>query len=397
MALLGTPLIVVLALAAVLVPVATVLVWSRLGGPALLRNVMRVGMLLVGQVVTVLLVAVLANDYGQFYTSWGDIVGTAGGPAAVRNFGVGAAAAPRSGGRPTVLEHASTATWHGLPSGTSGRMRVLGTTDWSTRAQRSTRGAVESIVIDGLGSGLSVPGYVYLPPQYFQPRWSHHRFPAVEALSGYPGSAPALMKRVDYPQLALDAVRRHLSAPMVYVMLSSTVAPPRDTECTDVPHGPQAQTFLAQEVPSAVQAALRVRRDDWGVMGDSTGGYCAAKIAMTHYAVFRGGVSLSGYYFAREDVTTGSLWGGSKALRHLNDPEWMLAHRAAPPASLFVTISKQETRSDGYPDTMRFLHEVRPPMHVTALIEPTGGHNFRTWDRELPTALHWLSARLATG
>jgi hypothetical protein len=347
--------------------------------------------------VTVLLVAVLANDYGQFYTSWGDIVGTAGGPAAVRNFGAGAAAAPRSGGRPTVLEHASTAIWHGLPSGTSGRMRVLGTTDWSTQAQRSTRGEVESIVIDGLGSGLSVPGYVYLPPQYFQPRWSHHRFPAVEALSGYPGSAPALMKRVDYPQLALDAVRRHLSAPMVYVMLSSTVAPPRDTECTDVPHGPQAQTFLAQEVPSAVQAALRVRRDDWGVMGDSTGGYCAAKIAMTHYAVFRGGVSLSGYYFAREDVTTGSLWGGSKALRHLNDPEWMLAHRAAPPASLFVTISKQETRSDGYPDTMRFLHEVRPPMHVTALVEPTGGHNFRTWDRELPIALHWLSARLATG
>jgi hypothetical protein len=395
MALLGTPLVVVLALAAVLVPVTTVLVWSRLGGPALLRNAVRVGMLLAGQATTVLLVAVLANDYGQFYTSWGDIVGTSGGPAAVTNFGAGAAPAPRSGGRPTILEHASNAIWHGAPAGTSGRMRIVGTTDWSTPAQRSTRGMVESVVIDGLGSGLSVPGYVYLPPQYFSPRWAHHRFPAVEALSGYPGSAPALMKRVDYPQFALDAVRRHLSAPMIYVMLSSTVAPPRDTECTDVPHGPQAQTFLAQEVPSAVQAALRVRPDDWGVMGDSTGGYCAAKLAMTHYGTFRAGVSLSGYYFARQDVTTGSLWGGSKALRHLNDPEWMLAHRAAPPASLFVTISKQETRPDGYPDTMRFLHEVRPPMHVTALIEPTGGHNFRTWDRELPTALHWLSARLA--
>jgi len=397
MALLGTSLIVVLALAAVTIPVATVLVWSRIGGPVLLRNVLRVGMLIAGQVATVLLAAVLANDYGQFYASWGDLVGTAGGPAAVRDFGAGAAPASRSGDRPTVLDHASTAVWRNPPAGTSGRLRVIGPTDWSTPAQRSTRGMVESVVIDGLGSGLSVPGYVYLPPQYFQPRWAHDFFPAVEALSGYPGSAPALMKRVDYPQLALDAVRSHRSVPMVYVLLSSTVAPPRDTECTDVPHGPQTQTFLAQEVPSAVQAALRVRRDDWGIMGDSTGGYCAAKIAMTHYAVFRGGVSLSGYYYAREDVTTGSLWGGSKALRHLNDPQWMLAHRAAPPASLFVTISKQETRPDGYPDTIRFLHEVRPPMHVTALIEPSGGHNFGTWDRELPTALHWLSGRLAKG
>jgi hypothetical protein len=378
MALLGTPLIVVLLLVAVLIPVATVLLWSRLGlgRSALLRNGGRIGMLLAGQAATVLLVAVLANDYGQFYTSWGDIVGTAGAPG-------------------TVVEHAGTAAWRGLPAGTAGRLRILGTTDWSTPAQRSTRGSVESVVIDGFGSGLSVPGYVYLPPEYFQARWAHRRFPAVEALSGYPGSASALMRRLDYPQLALDGVRHHLSAPMVYVMLSSTVAPPRDTECTDVPHGPQAQTFLAQEVPSAVQATLRVRRDDWGVVGDSTGGYCAAKIAMTHYGVFRGGVSLSGYYYARQDVTTGSLWGGSNTLRHLNDPEWMLAHRAAPPASLFLTISKQETRKDGYPDTMRFLHEARPPMHVTALIERSGGHNFGTWDRELPTALHWLSARLA--
>ena len=397
MALLGTPLIVVLALVAVSIPVATVLLWSRLRGPLPARNLVRVSMLLAGQVATVLLAAVLANDYGQFYTSWGDLVGSSAGPAAVRDFGAGAVPATRSGARPTVLNHANTAIWRGLPAGTSGRLRVVGATDWSTPAQRSTRGTVESVVIDGLGSGLSVPGYVYLPPQYFWPRWAHHRFPAVEALSGYPGSAPALMKRVDYPQLALDAVRSHQSVPMVYVLLSSTVDPPRDTECTDIPHGPQAQTFLAQEVPSAVQAALRVRRDDWGIMGDSTGGYCAAKIAMAHYAVFRAGVSLSGYYNAREDVTTGSLWGGSKALRHLNDPQWMLRHRAAPPASLFVTISKQETRPDGYPDTMRFLHEVRPPMHVTALIEPSGGHNFGTWDRELPTALHWLSGRLAKG
>jgi S-formylglutathione hydrolase FrmB len=144
-----------------------------------------------------------------------------------------------------------------------------------------------------------------------------------------------------------------------------------------------------------VESGLRVQQGAWGVVGDSTGGYCATKIAMTHDAEFRAAVSLSGYYFALHDVTTGNLWGGSRTLRHLNSPQWMLAHRPAPPVSLFVTIGKQETKREGYPDTMKFLSLVKPPMRVTALIEPHGGHNFRTWDAELPTALHWLSNRLS--
>jgi enterochelin esterase-like enzyme len=393
MALLGTPLVVVLACVAVLTPVATVLMWSRVRGPRGVRVASRVGMLVAGQLASVLLVAALANDYGEFYSSWGDLMGHPGGTAALSTF----SSAPAAGatGRRAALSlepHGSAGT--DLRTGRTGRLQVLGVTGWSNRSQRTTRGLVESVVIGGLGSGLTAPAYVYLPPQYFQAAWAHRRFPTVEVLTGYPGSAESLVGRVDYPRLALSAVRGHRSGPMIYVMLSSTVVPPRDTECTDIPNGPQVETFLGKELPSAMQAAFRVRSGDWGIMGDSTGGYCAAKILMTDDTVFRAGVSLSGYYYARQDVTTGNLWGGSKALRIQNDPEWMLRRYPAPPVSLFVTISKQETSGAGYPDTKRFLSEVKPPMQVTALVLSHGGHNFGTWDRELPKALHWLSGRL---
>ena len=395
MALLGTPLVVVLACLAALSPVATVLAWSRVRGPQPVRAASRVGMLIAGQLATVLLVAALANDYGEFYSSWSDLVGSAGGTASVSTFGSGAAAGRAANPASLVPTDRGGPLGTHVRAGRLGRLHVLGVTGWSTRGQWPSRGLVESVTIEGVASGLTAPAFVYLPPQYFQPAWAHRRFPAVEVLTGYPGSAESLVNRVDYPRRALTAVRQHRSAPMVYVLLSSTVAPPRDTECTDVPNGPQVETFLDRELPSAVRASLRVRSGDWGIVGDSTGGYCAAKIAMTHYTVFRAAVSLSGYYDARQDVTTGNLWGGSKALRMQNDPELMLRLYPAPPVSLFVTISKQETGHDGYPDTRRFLSEVKPPMQVTAMVMSHGGHNFRTWDRELPTALHWLSGRLA--
>ncbi|HET8602276.1 MAG TPA: alpha/beta hydrolase-fold protein [Segeticoccus sp.] len=406
MALLGIPLLVVLACAAVLAPVATLLLWSRVRGPRPVRGGLRLGMLWTGQLATVLLVAALANDYGQFYTSWADLFGTAGGHPTVATYGAplnggrhghpGVAALPDRAGRPHHPHQRPQArpTPSTPPQPVTGHLRVLGPNSWSTRAQWHTRGKVESVRITGLRSGLSVHAFVYLPPQYFSPQYAHHQFPAVEVLTGYPGSALNLVSRMNYPQIALTDVRQHRSVPMVYVMLSSTVAPPRDTECTDVPGGPQAETFLASELPSAVQAALRVQPGHWGIVGDSTGGYCAAKITMYDRAVFAGGVSLSGYYFAREDPTTGNLWGGSLARQHRNDLEWTLAHRPAPPVSLMVTTARTETRFDGYPDALKFLHLVKPPMRVTALIEPTGGHNFATWDAELPRALHWLSARI---
>jgi S-formylglutathione hydrolase FrmB len=181
---------------------------------------------------------------------------------------------------------------------------------------------------------------------------------------------------------------------MVLVMLTPTVVPPRDTECTDVPGGPLTMTYLSQDVPAAIDALVRVRPTGWGAMGDSTGGYCAVKIAMAHSDVFTSAVSLSGYFHTLRDNTTGDLWGGSSVLRDLNSPEWVMAHQPQPPISVLATSGLMESSHTGYMDTRHFLSLVRPPMTAASIFIPGGGHNFASWEKVMPTAFDWLSQKL---
>ena len=52
----------------------------------------------------------------------------------------------------------------------------------------ATKGRLESIALPGAASGISRNGLIYLPPQYFERRYAHTRFPVVELLHGSPGN-----------------------------------------------------------------------------------------------------------------------------------------------------------------------------------------------------------------
>lgn len=381
MPLLGWPLVVALGSLFILLVCATVVGWSRVRGPRILRLAQR--FLLVGatQVLVVLLLAAGANNYGYFYGSWSDLFGGSS--------QVAVSLPPTHGGKAPRQGHVGAAG--AIPAVRSGP------TAWSTRAQWATRGRVDTLTVPGTRSALSAQASVYLPPEYFQPASAHRTFPAVEVLTGYPGVVANLVQRQHYPDVLLAELNQHRAGPMVLVMLRPTVAPPRDTECTDVPGGPQALTYLSQDVPSAVESAYRVRPLGWGAMGDSTGGYCAVKLAMARSDVFTSAVSLSGYYHTLRDATTGDLWGGSSVVRDLNSPEWLLAHQPAPPISVLTTIGTSEQGHTGISDTRRFLSLVKPPMSVSSIVIPGGGHNFHTWSTVMGPAMDWLSKRLHAG
>jgi enterochelin esterase-like enzyme len=131
-------------------------------------------------------------------------------------------------------------------------------------------------------------------------------------------------------------------------------------------------------------------------MGDSTGGYCATKLLLTHASVFTTAASLSGYYHTLRDGTTGDLWGGSPMVRNLNDPEWLVRHQPQPPASLFASIGTGEIGTTGIRDTRAFASLVHAPMSMTTVVVPNGGHNFASWAGLMPRALDLLSAHLAS-
>jgi S-formylglutathione hydrolase FrmB len=256
---------------------------------------------------------------------------------------------------------------------------------------------VESVRINGVRSRLASHAFVYLPPEYFQAAYRHRAFPAAEVFTGFPGTDLNLLKGLNFPARQLAEVRAHRARPMVLVMMRPSVSYPRDTECTDVPAGPQALTFFAQDVPLAVATSFRVESRGWGAIGDSTGGYCAAKLAMLHSDTFAAAVTLSGYFHTLRDGTTGDLWGGSRVLWNLNNLEWRLGHLPPPPVSVLVTTARDEAGSSGYADSRRFItlaHTAGAPLSVTALVLDHGGHNFSTWNAELPQAISWLSHHL---
>jgi S-formylglutathione hydrolase FrmB len=280
-----------------------------------------------------------------------------------------------------------------------GPLRVVDTRqmDVAGGSRSQLGGQIQKVVIVGRTTGIAGPAYVYLPPEYFQPRYRTRTFPAVVVLTGYPGTAEALIKGLRYPQTAHQLAGEGRAQPMILVMMRPTVAPPRDTECVDVPGGPQTESFFAEDLPDAVGHHYRVGRKpgSWGVVGDSTGGYCALKLAVHHPEVYAAGAGLSPYYKAPIDPTTGDLFQGNKTLRNEADLFWYLGNRPAPDTSLLVSSSKQG-ESD-YRATLDFIKLVksRQPTRISSIVLDSGGHNFNTWRREIPATLQWISGRLS--
>lgn len=353
---------------------------GRFAGPGAGRFTGRVALVLGCQLLAVALLAAAVNDRFGFYTSWDDLLGT-GQPVALT------VTAPRPPGAVAGPVGAGAA---GSGAGARGApLRV----DRRYAAPDPRAARLVPVDIPGLRSRISSHAMVLLPPQYDEPAFAHRRFPVALVLAGYPGHLGALEGSLAVPQTVDALLHTGRMTPTVLVLLSPTVAPPRDTECTDIPNGPQVATYLAQDVPMWVASHYRVGpAGHWGVVGFSTGGFCAAKLALTFPWVFQAGVSLSGYLQAVTDPTTGDLFGGSTAVREQNDPLWRVQHLPQPAVSLLLTASRQETTV--YRQVQLLSAAARSPLLVSTIIRPTGGHNAGVWRGELPLCLQWLSATL---
>ncbi|MFD9129722.1 alpha/beta hydrolase [Kitasatospora sp. NPDC059571] len=366
----------VLALSALLAVAAiagTVWLWPRLARPTWTAVLGRIGTIVGTQVVVMCTIGLLANNYFAFYSSWDDLLGTGdNGPVTIQN---------RLDGREHGVRRISSETVRG--TNTVGR-------------DPAQVGHLERIRIPGATTGLATDGYVYLPPQYFQPAYQGKRFPAAVAITGFPGDAKNLITKLNYPGTELQLIREGKMRPTVLVLMRPSPAMPRDTECEDVPGGPQADTYFTTDVPAAIRSAYRVADGpgSWGMIGNSTGGYCALKLAMRHPDVFSAAVSLSGYYKAAEDATTGDLFGGDGARRDRADLGWRLAHLPQPAVSLLVGGSR-EGDGDYYRQTEAFVAAAKgSPTKVASITLAAGGHNFNTWSRMLPASLGWLGDHL---
>jgi S-formylglutathione hydrolase FrmB len=349
-------------LACVGLPLILAVCWNRVRRPWLAWP-FRSMMILVSQLCAVLLAGVLLNDAFSFYSSWAELAGHQ---------------------RPHVTSPST-------PPGSQDQSlqpRIV-------RDARTGHGTVIVLTIPGLVSQVgSHPALVYLPPQYGDPAYRNRAFPVVELLPGYPGHPRNWVEQLAVARVLDRAIASGHVSPLIAVMPTSIVAPPRDTECVNVAHGPQVDTYLTTDVPAAISHDFRVQRSatGWAIMGYSTGGYCAVNLAMRHPDRYGAAVSMAGYNNPAHDHTTGDLFGGNASLLDQNSAVWRAQHLAPPALNLLLMYSYDSLQSSG--DGQALAAAARPPLHVDVLGLAHGGHNFEVWLSEEPTAFSWLSTHL---
>lgn len=357
-------LLVLLVLALLGAMAAAVLLSPRVRGPRPVRIAQRLGMVVAAQLAALLVIGLVINDSMGFFVSWADLLGGHTG-AAITGGGFDAASAR---GAAQAVENA-----------------------FGTVAESGTNGVLLSSRVEGRVSKVSARMLLWLPPQYTQPAWASYRFPVVELYPGYPGSPESWVKGLHIEQVMAQAILSGLARPFVAVIPTTTVTPPRDTNCEDVVGGPKVDTFLSTDVPRAVMSGFRVRRDraGWAGMGLSEGGYCAAILAMRHPDRYSAAVSLSGAFWfppkGRHDI-----FGGSARLRSLASPVWRAKHLRPPAVSLLLTATRSERTE--YAELRALAAAARPPLRVATMVLPKGGHNPWVWGAELPAAIQWLAA-----
>lgn len=368
-------LIGLLFVVALAVTAATIWLWPKHAGRAWRSMLTRAGLLASSQLTLALAMIALVNSYFIFYATWGDLFGNE--PPAQVSVTRDSARHPAQITADRTKEPLSRST-----------ARI-----WGKEKQRDPLkyGKLEDIKIPGARTGFDQQAYVLLPPEYFQPQYAQRRFPVVVMLTGYPGSNKSLIRLLKLPDWVQKLHGKGRLQPTIYVMMTPNVAMPRDTECTDVPGGPQVASYFALDVPQALARTYRVApgRDGWGIMGDSTGGYCAAKIAMMYSDRYGSAVSISGNFHALRDMTTGDLYGGSQAVRDSNDLIWRLQHLPPPPINLLITSSRVGEKS--FPQAQQFVALARPPLTLNEIFLDSGGHNYDTWARVFPACLVWMS------
>jgi enterochelin esterase-like enzyme len=294
---------------------------------------------------------VAVNRQLNLYTSWSELFGTR-------------VTAPVAGHTQTVIE---------TPSGS----RVV------------------TFSVRGKSSGISLAAYAYLPPGYDSAAGQRTRYPVIEAVDGFPGSPNTWLVSLGAAANIDQEIRNGRMAPTVVIFPFQVLDPTRDSECVNAVGGDQFDTFLTTDLRTAVTEQFRVRTDrvGWGIVGTSTGGFCAFNLALRHPEMFAAAASLSGYFTAITDRTTGDLYRGNQRLRQENSPLWRITNLPVPSISLYLASARDDKA--GIQQLQQFMAAVKPPLRVTTVIVEKGGHTGRVWAELEPSMWDWFANNLA--
>ena len=327
-----------------------------------------------------MLFGVLAvNKYYGYYQTWGAVI------ADLSNRGVTAAS-----------QVPDVALTRGSQSGTLDGSR-------SHLKQAQQQGYTLRLMVPGPRSGITRVVYVYLPPQYFQPRYQAYRFPVIELIHGQPGQPEDWISVVGVTDTFDRLLQEKHAQPAVLVMPDANGDRRISLQCLNQVGGPQDLTYLAVDLPTQIAHLLRVQRpgSGWGVAGYSEGGFCAANMALRYPYNYGFAGVLSGYFKPFDNQLADparlvSPFGGNLRLEEENTP---LEEVQMLPAGVVIPrfwLGAGAADRQDVADAEVFWQELRLRQgNVPLTLTAGGGHTMTTWRAQVPSMLTWMTPGLA--
>ncbi|MFD3542899.1 alpha/beta hydrolase [Streptomyces sp. NPDC058662] len=364
MSLTGTPLFVtaiVLTAIAVLLPLP---LWSKVRGPAVVRGLTRVLMMVFAQATAIALVFIGLNQQMNFYTSWGDLLGTGTYVTAAPDLGPDGLGGKKAEAEPKVRQEFTPV--EGVP------------------------GRVRKTELDGKISGVRGEVMVWLPPQYDDPAYKDKKFPVIELIPGIPGTGKSWFQGVKAHEVLEPLMKSGKVQPFILVSPRAMLVGNGDSGCANLPGKVNADSWFSVDVRKMVVDNFRASDEarTWGVAGYSAGAYCAAKLAVAHPDRYSAAVSLSGYNDPGQEPS--SLVAQDPELRRTHNLKALLQAAPTPPA---VALWMSGAEQDGYLSGMDLKAVAKTPTVVHAE-KVTGGHNLDSWSKQLPQTFGWLSQKV---
>ncbi|MEZ0093891.1 alpha/beta hydrolase [Streptacidiphilus sp. EB129] len=295
-------------------------------------------------------------------------------------------------GKPTASASASTAapgptsTVVSMPAGPKTPMTV---------SQNTSVGPIYVTTLHGAKSGVSGKVWVWLPPQYNDPRYANYGFPVVTMYSG--GSSAGYNTWNDQKQLGIQAkdvelAQQGKASPFIMIMPIQNF---HDSDfaiqdCSDIPGQPKMATWMGEDIPDFVRANFRTlqSRDGWGLMGASTGGFCSAKLALQFPQTFKAAVPIDGYF-----IPDSWYWKGHDPEKAANNPMLMVPKNTTE-LYMLLTVGGREANEQQEAGDFIKAGKASPQLHTSYYVLPHGDHLTSDFKKVIPMTLEFLSQHL---
>jgi len=341
--------------------ISTIYLWPKLAPKKVPHIVGRFGILLLTNLLIVTTLGISLNNYGGFYTSWSDAFGIQSNTTTLKD----------------AVNLSSTAKRISASDLKHGKISASGTV------------TIERI-LNGKQSGAAGHVWIVLPKSAVNEITKNKsqadlsKYRVLQFLPGFPGTPLGWINRLHIVNFLESAWKTKKLPPAIAVLTDTNLRPGVDGECMNIPHGPQIETWLNQDVHDFASSLLGVLPNHWVVFGSSTGGWCAAELAIRHPDHYIAGASIAGYFSPEPskafDVATKAKLANEYDLRQ------QIKNRH-PAVQIFATVAPSDHGS--YFQTIHFVNDMGKLIPIQTVQLTGQGHNFDAWLPAIAPALRW--------